>query len=109
MGKHSLSSIYLECLSEATFLFLNPYLVSLGVSESQVRKSSIGGEEMLALLNKTKEGKTSNVETNNFILILLLNNSDLRKGLHLQPVRDECIAQNKFDIKGLHVQKKERK
>lgn len=40
------------------------------------------------------------METNN--LILLLNNSDLRMGLHLQPVSHVHVAQSKFDIKELY-------
>lgn len=48
----------------------------------------------------TKQRKqTGNKETDNFILILLLNNSDLRMGLHLQPESDVHVAQNKLDMK----------
>lgn len=57
-----------------TLPFPNPCLVRLS--------PPVAGEEMMPVpLNKTKEGKTGNVGRNNFILILLLNDSELRMGL----------------------------
>lgn len=42
------------------------------------------------------------METDNFILTLLVNNSHPRMRMHLQPLRDVRVAENKFDIEELY-------